>query len=112
MFFAFYENTQFGRKMKAIQKEHPEMDLDDIEDQLHNEGLYKKTWFQGMRDVILAAFDLYFVRVIYEEFRKGMYKPNQTHRSLQLCEALFERYSWCIFIFLFIFMHRELYKMR
>ena len=53
--------------------------------------LEKKSFMSGVGDMNLAAFDLYFLKVVYLEFLDGYIKPNQDHRSLQLCEALFER---------------------
>ena len=96
MFFAFYENTRWGRVRKRLnkikQKDHPDDD-DWVQREMDEKfkDLKKQSPWTGLGDVILAAFDLYFVKVVYGEFKKGMYRPDQTHRSLQLCEALFER---------------------
>lgn len=100
MFFAFYENTRYGRVKKRLTKTQKEENHPDnwVEEEMKTKftDLKQQSFWTGIGDVILAAFDLYFVKVVYREFQKGMYRPDQTHRSLQLCEALFERYIYCI----------------
>ena len=103
MFFAFYENTRYGRVRKKLNKIKEEQHHPDnwVEEEIKTkyEGLERQSFCTGVGDVILAAFDLYFVKVVYKEFQKGMYRPDQTHRSLQLCEALFERYLYFRFLY-------------
>ena len=61
----------------------------DVEDE---ENKNKRSIRSKIVDFILAIFDLYFIKVIYLEFVAGKERPDKLHRSLQLCEALFERY--------------------
>ena len=94
MFFAFYENTRYGREKKKLKKKPENKDKDSsfIENELKKMDVEQQSFWSGIWDMTLAAFDLYFLKVVYKEFQDGYYKPNQIHRSLQLCEALFERY--------------------
>ena len=91
VFFALYEDTQYGREKKKIvtgAQQHT-----DIEKQLQllAKTIKRKTFCQVCWDLLLSILDFYFIKVVYKQFWDGEYKPNQTHRSLQLCESLFER---------------------
>eukprot|EP01083_Nonionella_stella_P173615 599431_1 len=80
MIFAIYEDT------KTVE-EH--IVYRDMEKQKEHERNKKSIWII-IWDIILCFFDLYFIKIVYLEFEAGEFKPNQAHRSLQLCEALFE----------------------
>eukprot|EP00484_Ammonia_sp_Unknown_P013226 CAMPEP_0197079898 /NCGR_PEP_ID=MMETSP1384-20130603/213849_1 /TAXON_ID=29189 /ORGANISM="Ammonia sp." /LENGTH=1483 /DNA_ID=CAMNT_0042518779 /DNA_START=94 /DNA_END=4547 /DNA_ORIENTATION=- len=86
MAFALYEDTRYGRKLREFKhNEAPETELEKM-----LEPFEKKSCLQILWDMVLALFDLYFLKVVYDEFWAGEYKPNVKHRSLQLVEALFE----------------------
>ena len=103
MFFALYEDTQYGRQQKKIKQLGVERHQ-DLEKEMMKNLKQKKPW-QVIWDLTLSALDLYFIKVVYHEFENGEKRPNQTHRSLQLCEALFERFVVSLFLFLFMFLN-------
>ena len=53
----------------------------------HLQSLSTHIW-----DAFLSIFDLYFIKIVYQEIKIGHKEPNKTHRSLQLSESLFERF--------------------
>eukprot|EP01084_Bolivina_argentea_P064399 117455_1 len=81
MVFAIYEDTKTNTQSRNV---YQDMDKEN-ETQRTKRSCSIILW-----DLILSIFDLYFVKVVYKEFEAGEYKPNKTHRSLQLCESLFE----------------------
>eukprot|EP01084_Bolivina_argentea_P272412 463800_1 len=50
----------------------------------------KRSNLSIMGNVLLALFDLYFAKVVYDEIQEGCKEPNKKHRKLQFAECLSE----------------------
>jgi len=86
MFFIVYNDTRYMRAKRKLERDNvPGHDLADA-----LAAIPKKLCTETLFDLVLAGLDLYFLKVVYLEFKAGDFRPNQAHRSLQLVEALFE----------------------